>query len=65
MTRQEALDRADACERATAAATERAVMLKARIDRGLKVLHRGGPGYADALSTIEMALAILQGREET
>ena len=38
MTRQEALEWAAACERAAAAATEQAMMLKGRVDYAVKLL---------------------------
>ena len=60
MTRQEALDRAADCERATAAATERAVVLKGRIDVALHLLHRAPLGPDD----VDEAIAMLEGREE-
>ena len=67
MTKQEALDRADACERATAAANRNAVELKTRINGALRLLrkasesnHAGDP--LDCQEAIEDALEILEGK---
>ena len=51
------------CDKERNALRGRVVDLERQIERAVKVLQRGGPAYADALSTIEMALAILGGVE--